>query len=311
MTKENDWDWWQRKLAGEPVEMNPDTPHAGFYRKPHKEEYGARKTFTPVAYWWAQPEDDDGNPIGPWELRCRIGDMDVTPQRGQELWTMVGNHPVTEEAYRGVAEDGGLWPDEHELVPMGGDNIAPEDLSFEGLRDKIEDLAREAKERIEGPPIKDQDEADRVANLADRLAELCKIAEEQRKEEKRPYDEGMKAVQKKWAPLLVLAETYKNLKYKLLTPWQLKKDEEARAAADLAAAAGQPEEPRRSRAGTRGRAMTLKTFKRAEIVDYPACLKFFEDSDDVKATVQDLANRAVRAGANVPGTKVIEEQRTV
>jgi hypothetical protein len=51
--------------------------------------------------------------------------------------------------------------------------------------------------------------------------------------------------------------------------------------------------------------------KRAEITDYAACLEFFKDSPDVKATVQDLANRAVRAGISVPGTKVIEEQTAV
>jgi hypothetical protein len=299
----SDWDWWQRKLAGEPVEMNPDTPHAGFYRKPHKEEYGARRTFQPVAYWRA---DDDG------QLHCRIGDMDVTPERGEELWSMVGNHPVTEEAYRLVAEEGGLWPDEHELVPMG-DNVPPEDNSFEGLRDKIEDLAREASERIAGPPIADQNEADRVANLADRLAELWKRADEGRKTEKRPFDQEAERIQKKWLPVLHLAEAYKNLKYGLLTPWLNKKTEEARKEAAAAAAAGQPAaaEPRRSRAGTRGRAMTLKTFKRAEIVDYPACLEFFKDSPDVRTTVEMLANRAVRAGVSVPGTKVFEEQTAV
>jgi hypothetical protein len=26
----DDWSWWQRKLAGEPVEMNPDTPARRF-----------------------------------------------------------------------------------------------------------------------------------------------------------------------------------------------------------------------------------------------------------------------------------------
>jgi hypothetical protein len=297
-----DWDWWQRKLAGEPVEMNPDTPHAGFYRKPHKEEYGARRTFQPVAYWRGL----DGR------LCCRIGDTDVTPERGEELWSMVGNHPVTEEAYRLVAEDGGLWPDEHELVPMG-DNLPPEDTSFEGLRDAIEPLARDAEKRIEGPPIADQDEADQIANLADRLAELWKQADEARKTEKRPFDQEAERVQKRWLPLLRLAEAYKNLKYKLLTPWLNKKTEEAKKQAEAAAAAGQSAaaEPRRPRVGTRGRAMTLKTLKRAEITDYVACLEFFKDSPDVKATVQDLANRAVRTGISVPGTTVLEEQTAV
>jgi hypothetical protein len=298
----SDWDWWQRKLAGEPVEMNPDTPHAGFYRKPHKEEYGARRTFQPVAYWRGSDR----------RLYCRIGDEDVTPERGEQLWNVVGNHPVTEEAYRAVAEKGGLWPDEHELVPMG-DNIPPEDNSFEGLRDRIEDLAREASERIEGQPIADQDEADRIANLADRLAQLHKIAKQQKEEEARPYHDGAIQVQKKWASLLLRAETYRNLKYKLLTPWLNKKTEEAKKAAEAAAAAGQPAaaELRRPRAGTRGRATTLKSSKRAEIVDYAACLEFFKDSPDVRTTIEVLANRAVRAGVSVPGTKVIEEQQAV
>jgi len=57
--------------------------------------------------------------------------------------------------------------------------------------------------------------------------------------------------------------------------------------------------------------MTLKSFKSAEVVDYDACLAFFKDSQDVRNTVQDLANKAVRAGITVPGIKVIEEQRTV
>ncbi len=38
----SDWDWWQRKLAGEPVEMNPDSPHAGFYRPWSRTTFGAR-----------------------------------------------------------------------------------------------------------------------------------------------------------------------------------------------------------------------------------------------------------------------------
>jgi hypothetical protein len=194
-----------------------------------------------------------------------------------------------------------------------GDNLPPEDNSFEGLRDAIEPLAKDAEKRIEGPPIADQDEADRIANLADRLAELWKRADEGRKTEKRPFDQEAERIQKKWLPILHLAEAYKNLKYKLLTPWLNKKTEEAKKQAEAAAAAGQSAaaEPRRPRAGTRGRATTLKGIKRAEIVDYAVCLEFFKDSPDVKATVEALANRAVRAGISVPGTKVIEEQQAV
>jgi hypothetical protein len=312
------WQWWADKLAGKPVQMNPGNPHAGFYRMPRKAFYGARKTFTPVAYW--------PSPNG--RMNCRFGDDDVTPERGEEIWERVGNHPVSEQAYRDVAQFNKPWPDEHELVPMG-DNLGPDvdwdaiaeqgyieptNLDLIGaLKDRIDDLSRETKKRLDGPVIADQDEADRIANLSDALAQLHKIADGTRKAERKPHDEALKAIQLKWVDVLLKAETYKHLKYKLLTPWLTRLQEAQKKEAEAAAAAGEPAavDARRPRAGTRGRAQTLKTFKRAEIEDYEMALSFFKESKDVKDLVQNLANSAVRAGITVPGTKVIEEQRTV
>jgi hypothetical protein len=297
------WQWWADKLAGKPVQMNPGNPHAGFYRMPRKAFYGARKTFTPVAYW----------PGTNGKMNCRFGDDDVTIERGEEIWERVGHHPVSEQAYRAVAQDNKPWPDEHELVPMG-DNLGPEDEeTFEALQDKIENLAREAEQRLDGPAIGDQDEADRIANLSDRLAELHKKADALRKAERKPHDEALKAIQLKWVGVLLKAETYRNLKFKLLTPWLTRLQQAQKKEAEAAAAAGEtlPSDARRPRAGTRGRAQSLKTFKRAEIEDYEKALAFFKESQDVKDLVQDLANRAVRAGITVPGTKVVEEQKAV
>jgi hypothetical protein len=304
MAELNDpWTWWFDRLAGKPAQMNPDTPHAGFYREQFKERYGARKTFMPVAYW----PGEDG------QLCCRIGDEDVSPERGQAIWERVGNHPVTEEAYREVAQNGGLWPDEHEAAPMQGDNRPPEPETFEEIRDAIEDLAHEAAERIKGPPIADQEEADRIANLADRLAELHKRADETRAEERKPFDLGMKEVARKWAPLLLRAETYKNLKFKLLTPWLTKQKEQQTKQAEVLAAEGKPPpaETPRPRAGTRGRAMSLKTNLSAQVDDHALALAFFADSDDIKKCVQTLADRAVRAGITVPGCTVLKETKAV
>jgi len=298
------WQWWREKLAGAAVEMNPDNPHAGFYRMPEKAFYGSRKTYTPVAYW----PGENGS------LNCRVGDEDIGPEKGQGLWARVGNNPVSETAYRDVAERGLPWPDEHELVPMGpGHNLPPEDESFEGLRDAIEPLAKEALQRIEGPPIASQDEADQIANLADRLSELWKKADQVRSDERRPHDEMCKEIQKKWSPLLVAAESYRNLKYKLLTPWLKKLETAQQQQAEAAAAAGAPPAAgtRRPRAGTRGKAMSLKSSKRAEIVDWVLCLDFFKESPEIKTALQDLANRGVRAGITIPGTKVVEESQAV
>jgi len=304
------WQHWRDNLAGKNPIFSEGTPHAGFYRtfrrgvklNPDDPHSLFVQPFTPIAYWW----DDD-------ELKCRIGDIDVTGQEGADIWTHVCRYPVSEDNYRNKAERDEPWADEHEKVPMGG-NRAPEDNSFEGLQSAIEDLAREARLRIEGPPVRDQDEADRLANLADLLANLYKRADEARKIEKRPHDEAATQVQQKWARLLLAAETYRNIKFKLLTPWLKKLADDQKKTAEAAAAAGDQSEPldtRRPRAGTRGRAMTLKSIKRAEITDYDACLAFFKENSDVRATVQDLANKAVRAGVTVPGAKLLEEESAV
>lgn len=306
------WAWWSDKLAGVNVPASEGTPYAGFYRAVRKASYGGTKFAIPVAYW----PGENG------EMHCREGFQDVSDERGQDIWVNVCNNPVPEAWYRAVAEGSDPeWADGMATTPPRGDNRPPDEMSFEWLWSRLNDvnegtkvsLADEAKAYLDGRPITDQTEADKVSNLADKLTEIWKKADEARKKERQPHDEALKAIQLKWTPLLLLAEAYKNLKFKLLTPWQLgqKKalEEEARAA--VAAGETMPETTRRPRAGTRGRAMSLKSFKSAEIIDYEACLAFFKDSQDVRGTVQDLANKAVRAGIEVPGVKMTEEMRTV
>lgn len=298
---EDAWDWWRAKLRGEPVQMNESNPHAGFYRWERRTRYGGPRTFTPVAYW--------PGPNG--ELNCRVGDNDVTPQTGRDIWVSVGNHPVSEDSYRRVAERGEPWPDTHPDTqpPAIGDNRPPPDAN--ALHDLVRPLAIDAKLRLDGPPIEIQDDADRIADLARKLAELHKQIEEAQTAEEIPHREALAKVEKRWAPVLAMAEVFKDLKRKLLTPWQLRQEEALKREQQEAAAAGQPIEPRRPRAGTRGRAMTLRTTKRAKITEFSVCLEFFKESPEIYDTVQKLANRAIRAGVTVPGTEVMEESHTV
>src|SRR5262245_31223538 len=94
-----EWRWWAAKLAGKLAPgATVDTPQAGFYRKTSKEHYGARKTFTPVAYW--PGIDEDGMPA----LHCRGGAVALYEVGAMELWNYANEHPVTEEAYRDVAQ---------------------------------------------------------------------------------------------------------------------------------------------------------------------------------------------------------------
>ena len=291
MTNDPAWQWWIDKLRGDiPLALSESTPHAGFYRWPKREAYGAKRYFVPVAYW----PNEDG------ELNCRIGEEDVTPERGRDIWVSVGAHPVSEEDYREVAERGGRWRDEHELVPMQRSNQpqVPEDNSFEALRNAINEMSLHGEARLSQPMISNQDEGDRIANFVGELSDLHRRANEARSNEKRPHDDAAKAVQAKWKPWVDKAETlYKALKRQLLTPFL--QTEEKRL-------------ERRVQVGTRGRAISLKTIKRAEIVDFQECLSYFADSRDVHDFVQELADKAVRADDTaIPGVKVIEESTAV
>lgn len=307
MIVEDAWAWWSAKLAGDAsARMSEGTPHAGFYRWVRKEGYGGKRYATPVAYW----PGENG------ELNCRIGlREDVSTERGKDIWVNVGNHPVPEVWYREVAEyDREEWPDGLDIFPPEGSNLPPDADPYQELGEKIAALSDIATVRLNGPPIAEQVEADELSNkLIDPLAELWKLAEEARKAERHPHDEALKAIQLKWLPLLSAAEIYKNLKYKLTTPWLILVKAKQKQEAEAAAAAGTPAaaDTRRPRAGTRGRATSLKIIKRAEIVDYQECLKFFAENPDVRHTVQVLADRAVRTGITVPGTQVIEDERAV
>ena len=307
-TPQHTWDWYLAKRAGKPVVGVVDDPQPGFFREPRKKYYGARRTFRPVAYY---PDPETG------ELRCRVGDEEWTEAAARSLWNRIWKWDVAEKDYRKVAQDGEPWPDEHELVPMG-DNMPPEEAEElalwpeNELIDRIEDLGREALKRTDGEPVKDQDECDRVANLCDRLMQLWNEAERRRTEERKPFDDQLKAIQTKWLPILDRAESYKNLKHKIVSPWLIQERKRLQEEAKAAAAAGEPvSEPRRPRAGTRGRATSLRKQKRAEITDYAICLDFFKDSEDIRSCVQMLANRAVRSGVPVPGAEVIEEEKAV
>jgi hypothetical protein len=218
---------------------------------------------------------------------------------------------VEQEDYT-VVTNGGLWRDEHPGAPMQGHNQPPADDSFEGLREAIEEAWRDAEDALKGRPIENQDEANQIANLADRLAELHGKAKKLEAEEKRPVSDMLVEIARKWAPIMTRAETYKNLKIKLLTPWGKKVKQQNMEAAAAAAAEGMAVKAERPKMGTRGRAMSLKTIRTAKIVDYPKALEFFANSEDVRACVQKLANMAVRAGTNPPpGCEVVEDEKVV
>jgi hypothetical protein len=54
--------------------------------------------------------------------------------------------------------------------------------------------------------------------------------------------------------------------------------------------------------------MSVGSVKVAEITDWNAVYQHFADNEQVKAILQALANGAVRAGIDIPGVTVKEEE---
>src|ERR1044071_4924172 len=117
-------------------------------------------------------------------------------------------------------------------APMGHNN--PPD-PFLAIKVHVDDLMTEARAWCDGSAIETQQQADTVAKLIDEFRAASKAADEARKEEAKPFDEGKAAVQAKYAELIaetkgqtgVIPRALNALKA-TLTPWLQKLERERR-----------------------------------------------------------------------------------
>ena len=91
-------------------------------------------------------------------------------------------------------------------------------------------------------------------------------------------------------------------------------DEEAKAAALKAAQeAEKAAEVKNASAGRTGARVSIRTEKRAKVVDYHAAAKALVDANhkDMLATIDQLAQRAVKAGVPLAGVEVETVEKVV
>jgi hypothetical protein len=104
----------------------------------------------------------------------------------------------------------------------------------------IDDLAEEAQHWLDGSEIKSEAEAEAVTKLLDMARAAHKAADEERKIEAKPFDDGKAEVQRRYNPMLAKATLISDTCKKVLEPWrkavQAKKEAEARRAQELAEA---------------------------------------------------------------------------
>jgi hypothetical protein len=219
--------------------------------------------------------------------------------------------------------------------------------------DELEALTIEARHWLDGSIVQSQAEADAIGHLVNMARSVSKKLDALRVEEKRPHDDAAKAVQEKFKPLLSRCDLVADACKKSLTPFLQKLDaekrererlareeadrkrEEAESAiraakqsdlearesaeallrdAKKAEAAAVRAENDTAKANTGGRAMSLRTSYRAELVDSTEAARHYWKvrKSDFDALLMQFARDDIGRGAReIPGFIVHEEKVAV
>lgn len=122
-------------------------------------------------------------------------------------------------------------------VVIGGNNPPP----FEAISLHVSDLMTEARAWCDGSAIENEAQAAAVAKMIDDFRLAYKAADDARKEEAKPFDDGKAAVQEKYGALIADTKSQKGQIVRALealkatlTPWLQKLERERQAAAKAA-----------------------------------------------------------------------------
>ena len=319
------YDFWRKAIAGQKQDIDADSPQPGYYKLRQRKD----GPWLPAAIW-----EKDGS------LVARVGKDSVSPN---SIWSYCAGNPVASDAAKQAFETG-QWPGD---APAIGGNYPPESLD-EQIKEYAAMAVGWLKDL--GGKIASQKDADMASNYRAELLRLKKEAEKTHKSEKAPHLEAGRAVDAKWKPVISEADDAsavmrkaagaflaaeeerqrKEAHEKWLKEQEAARKEQERIEAerkkkmedDPIAALTEPEheqvapppppEPVKVQAGgQRGKRTGLKTVTSYVVVDHAKALAFFADSDDVMALVAKLAERASKAGVDVPGVEKKEERVAV
>jgi hypothetical protein len=109
-------------------------------------------------------------------------------------------------------------------------NASPLEL----IQSRIDNLLLEARNWLDGAGVNTEVDANGVSRLLDELRKASKEADALRVEEKRPFDEGARAVQAKYKPLLDRCATAVDVCKRALEPYLTRVEAEKRRIAEIA-----------------------------------------------------------------------------
>jgi hypothetical protein len=317
--------FWRDALAGKPVEIHESFPMPGYYKAKQ------RGKLEPVAIWYK-----DG------ELVCRVGKDVADPF---SIWTYCADKPIAKELAKQVFETG-QWPD---MPAEAARSNMPSD-PLEALLEEIADKQAQAEALLAKGDAKTEVDANLARNMQKQLLALIARADDMHVAEKAPHLAAGRAVDTKykfredvkgiadrlrsWFGAFMVREEAKlkaAAKAKYEADFKAAEAERAKAEAaqaklmredPIAALTSEPEalpelpfapEPVKVQVGGGfGAKAGLKTEWRAHVEDYALATAHFADHPDVKALVEKLATKAVKAAKGaitIPGVKVVEERR--
>lgn len=234
---------------------------------------------------------------------------------------------------------------------IGGNYPPPSPLEI--VTKEVEDIYGEAVQWLDGLTIDSQDLADGVAHMLTMLRAAEKHADEARRTEKQPHMNAAKAVDEAYKPIIDKAKLATETCKTALKPWLKQQEAEKRAAAEKARQEAEAKtiaarqaiqatdstnlearavaeelvkDAKRAeraadrasndtaKAGTLGRAVSLRTTYVAVMTNSAEALRFYKQTnpDAIKATLQSLAERDVRAGKRqIPGFEIVLEHKAV
>lgn len=318
MMDKTNWNFWRTELASPtPLERREDreTNHrllSGYYRM----EAAKSKPDWPVFIWNRVGEDHSVFQIGGMKY-----DTSANPDKWEEFAssTWLKCRAVSRDDFEvAINPNGpGRWPDDqkpsrhiseaerHGIDVTEGDNAAPVDQS---INDQIEALV----EKADALKVTNADEA-RIANeTAEKLNVLFKLGDAERVKAKASFDEGAKAVQAKWLPIINPAadarERLVHIVKAFLRAEQAKLDA-ARIVTPPDANGRSEPAPRARAASTFGRATGLRKVPVAAVENpLTLCQYFIEQNDAGLADyLQSRAAAALRGKVTLPGCISREE----
>lgn len=309
------WAFWKAAMRGEMLNTHPHFVPIGFYRLDTAAKEKKPATSYPVAIWIDGPSGDKMARVS--HAKTVVFSTPAAEEDfGLDTFSRCCRAPISYEAYVYWMEHR-AWPPEQVADALTASHpdrtnsgAAPDVV----LRETIAELRAEADKWLEsiGGKVRDQDEANKAADFASRFSELEKEAEEARNAARKPHMEAAAAEQATWHPIVTAGAASKTWAKALTVAWQMAErtrilqEAAAKAAAGEAVSLGNLS----VKAGTRGRAVSLRSREVATVTDWDVLFAFYRDQqrfrelDIVKAALTQLAKSDLHAGTAVPGAKL-------